>query len=427
MQYSKSLRISAIAGVLIAISQPLLSMRVGAEPTIPTDGRTPRKNFGSSDPWVAKFADQPTANKPIWAQQFGSSSIDFTEDAAADLNGNIVLTGDTRGALSGTNKGGEDLWVAKVSPTGKVLWKRQWGTDEDETGRAIATDPSGNIFVAGRIRVSTLFSTDYFTTILKYSPAGNLLWRKEFEIALEGAIGLTVDRNGNAYLTGRTSSVVDPGDNYMAKFSPTGTREWLKYFSFRGSTLATDIAVDSRGNLLVTGNTSDSPGGPNKGGVDSWIARFSSQGTLRWIKQFGTAQDDYAESIAVDSVGNILAMGDVRSSVLPEKVWVVKYKSDGTFLWRQQLDSSALDYPSNVTVDAKNNVFLGGLTGGSLGGPIRGNVDAWAAKYSPAGKLVWKKQFGTLFHDGFIEGVVVVDNKGSVFLAGGTEGDVLKP
>ncbi|HEY9828028.1 MAG TPA: SBBP repeat-containing protein, partial [Stenomitos sp.] len=241
-------------------------MRVGAEPTIPTDGRTPRKNFGSSDPWVAKFADQPTANKPTWAQQFGSANLDFTEDAVADPNGNIVLTGVTGGAISGTNKGGDDLWLAKVSSTGKVLWKRQWGTDDDDEGRAIATDSNGNVFVAGRIRVSSIVSTDYFTTILKYSPAGNLLWRKQFEIALEGAIGLTVDRNGNAFLVGRTSRVTDPGDNYIAKFNPNGTQEWLKYFSFSGSAQATDIAVDSRGNLLVTGNTSDSLGGTNKGG-----------------------------------------------------------------------------------------------------------------------------------------------------------------
>jgi hypothetical protein len=88
--------------------------------------------------------------------------------------------------------------------------------------------------------------------------------------------------------------------------------------------MATDGA-----NAYVGGYTLGSLAAPNRGNSDAYVAKYSTAGVLRWKRQLGTSRSDGANGVAAD--------GD--------------------------------------------NVYIGGSTFGSLGGPNRGNDDAWVAKY----------------------------------------------
>jgi hypothetical protein len=52
----------------------------------------------------------------------------------------------------------------------------------------------------------------------------------------------------------------------------------------------------------------------------------------------------------------------------------------GVLRWKRQLGTSRSDGANGVAADG-DNVYIGGSTFGSLGGPNRGNDDAWVAKY----------------------------------------------
>src|SRR3712207_6816634 len=58
----------------------------------------------------------------------------------------------------------------------------------------------------------------------------------------------------------------------------------------------TDISalqVSQDGGVFVIGSTTGSLGGANAGGRDVWVARYTRRGEVEWVRQFGTAGNDY--------------------------------------------------------------------------------------------------------------------------------------
>ena len=62
----------------------------------------------------------------LWKRQFGTETWDEASGVATDAAGNVYLAGTTDGSLGGVNGGGADAWVAKYDTAGHVLWKRQF-------------------------------------------------------------------------------------------------------------------------------------------------------------------------------------------------------------------------------------------------------------------------------------------------------------
>jgi Beta-propeller repeat len=101
---------------------------------------------------------------------------------------------------------------------------------------------------------------------------------------------------------------------------------------------------------------------------------------------------------------------------LPFDAWVAKHDPEGQLLWRRRLGTSADDQARGVATDKRGNVFVAGWTLGSLGGPSKGDADAWLAKYDADGRLKWKRQLGTSGYD--VALAVATGPSGNVVIAG---------
>ena len=80
---------------------------------------------------------------------FGSTSDYVGNGVATDSSGNVYVTGYTRGGLDGTNAGSNDLFVVKYSDNETKDWTKQLGTSSSDVANGVATDSSGNVYVAG--------------------------------------------------------------------------------------------------------------------------------------------------------------------------------------------------------------------------------------------------------------------------------------
>jgi len=198
------------------------------------------------------------------------------------------------------------------------------------------------------------------------------------------------------------------------------------------------VAVDGSGNILVAGNfrgTTDLGGGPltSAGGLDMFVAKFSATGAFLWAKQFGSSNgDDSANSIAVDSSGNVIVTGYFTATVdfgggpftapyLGINSFLAKFSPTGAHLWSQSFVSYASAYANSVAVDANDNVLMAGyflndinLGGGTLS--THGGSDAFVAKFSSAGTHVWSKSFGGTTADQALG--VAADPSGNVVVLG---------
>ncbi|MFG0286480.1 MAG: SBBP repeat-containing protein [Phycisphaerales bacterium JB039] len=136
---------------------------------------------------------------------------------------------------------------------------------------------------------------------------------------------------------------------------------------------------------------------------------------LMWARLLGTADDDYGRSVALDADGNVIICGSADGDVL-----LAKYTPSGTLLWSRQYGTTAADTARDVATDSACNIYLVGETRDSLFGPHAGSLDAFLAKYSPSGDLLWGHQFGTSASDH--ASAVIVDSEDHVYLCGDTDG-----
>ncbi len=249
---------------------------------------------GSCDVFVTKI--DPAGNALNYATYIGGYFRDHGGDIALDKIGNAYVTGMTispdfpisNGALDSTHNGGWDAFVAKINPTGDTLdYATYLGGGDPEWGFGISVDNTGNAYVTGYTWSHDFPATigAYDTSHNDYSDAfvaklGSTGSALEYATFLGGSHceegeSIVVDSSGNAYVTGHTTSDDFPvtagsfdatynggtlaGDIFLVRINKAGSN--LTYATFLGgdtSDVGTGIALDSAGDVYLTGYTKSS-------------------------------------------------------------------------------------------------------------------------------------------------------------------------
>ncbi|WP_051470317.1 SBBP repeat-containing protein [Fischerella sp. PCC 9605] len=351
-----------------------------------------------------RFVGEKPQQKPAKRRigQLGTTGIDLSLDAATDPSGNLYLAGYTSGPLQGTNQGLADAWVAKFDNKGNKLLGKQIGTPGGDSAYATATDNDGNFYLAG-FTTGDLFSSKQSQSqdawVAKYDSNGNLLWGKQFGANLTGgfsnpAFGLEVDEEGNVYLSG------------------LGIKENTR----------TDIF-----NFPVQD--------------DSWVAKFDSNGNQQWFTEIKdpsasfpfseTPFFDESYDLAIDKDGNTYLTGwtqglvkesDPSRQLLKYDAWLAKVNPDGQVQWVQQFGSQneGLEFSWAVDTDSQGNIYTTGWTTGDLAAENNKSYDIWLSKFSPDGTQLWTKQFGSQGDDGMFASDMEIDSQDNIFLTGYT-------
>jgi len=376
-----------------------------------------------------------------WAgtQQLGTSSHDYAHGVATDSSGNIYVAGYTERGLDGnTNSGLEDLFVVKYNSSGVKQWTQQLGTSSDDRAYGVATDSSANVYVTGFTTVgldgnSNAGSWDLF--VVKYNSSGTKQWTQQLGTSSwDRAWAVASDSSGNVYVAGDTRGGLDGNSNageddlFVVKYNSSGTKQWTQQLGTSSKDHAYGVATDSSANVYVTGNTYGGlDGNSNAGNFDLFVVKYNSSGAKQWTKQLGTSSHDYAHGVATDSSGNVYVTGytegglDGNTSAGGSDLFVVKYNSSGTKQWTKQLGSSIDDKARGVATDSSANVYVTGYTGGGLDGNTNSGLeDLFVVKYNSSGTKQWTQQLGNDSQD-YAYGVAT-DSSGNIYVAGCTYG-----
>jgi hypothetical protein len=94
----------------------------------------------------------------------------------------------------------------------------------------------------------------------------------------------------------------------------------------------------------------------------------------QWVRQLGTSGRDEVHGVATDGDGNVYIAGSTEVSYDEGtgNAWVAKYSAAGALRWKRQFGTSRWDKAHGVATDGDGNVYIAGTTTGSLGGPTRG-------------------------------------------------------
>ncbi|MBD2102024.1 SBBP repeat-containing protein [Leptolyngbya sp. FACHB-261] len=333
----------------------------------------------------------PNLNPTLqWVRQLGSAANDYSYGVAADKIGNVYIAGATEGNLGGAFVGGSsDSFLAQYNSSDVAAAnsprKPNGANSANRDGfSSVVVDGSNNYYVAGARNV-TAPSPPSFTGsgdayIAKYNSDGSQVWEKNLNIAgIELATGLAVDSSGNVYLSGVTASLGTPGlaDAFVAKYNSSGDLSWSRQLNLNNADAAYGVAVNSTtGDVYITGisnatiNLSSST--PSFSGGDAFIAKYNSGGTFQWSQTLASAASDYARGIAVDSSGGIYITGETAGALPGQTfagatdVFVAKYDNTGSRIWLQQAGTAGDDQGQSIATDSAGNVYVAGETKGAL-------------------------------------------------------------
>lgn len=315
-----------------------------------------------------------------------------------------------------------------------IEWQRQFGTSSLDNAFDVFTDDFANVFVVGSTygNLETASNGSGDALIRKYDRNGNVVWTQQFGTnELDVIYGGSADSFGNVFVAGWTQgSLAAPiqgvDDAFVRKYDSAGNIQWTRHVSSTSRDYGFDIFVDGYGGAYVTGETWGNLGGANSGSSDAFLRRLDSVGSIAWSAQLGTSQSDRAQDAAVDSTGNVYIVGQTLgsfqgSSPSGSDAFVARYSSDGQLVWTRQMSTNEGDVGRSIVADATGHLYVTGYTVTTPNSPVPDQYDAFLRKYDIDGNLVWNRQFGTVLLDGGED--VAIDPQGNVYVVGSTEGD----
>ncbi len=370
-----------------------------------------------------------------WIAQIGTSMDDFSRCVAVDAAGNAYISGYTTGEVGGTYAGDWDAFVTKVDASGNELWSKNVGTATTDQSYSVATDAAGNAYISGftygDLGGSNAGDWDAFLT--KVDASGNTLWSRQIGVwGNDQSHSVTTDASGNVYISGHTyDDLAGPSagayDAFLTKFDTSGNELWRRQIGTGSGDYSRSVAVDAVGNAYITGYTHGDLGGTNAGHLDAFLTMVDSSGNELWSRQIGTEYSDQRYSVAVDTAGNVYISGYTAGDLAEpsagyEDAFLTKFDASGNELWRRQIGTASGDYSYCVVVDAVGNAYITGYTWGDIDGQNAGGADAFLIKFDPLGYELWRQQIGTTSNDSCWS--VAMDGSGNVYMSGWTAGDL---
>jgi hypothetical protein len=284
-----------------------------------------------------------------------------------------------------------------------------------DSAEAVATDAAGNMYITGFFAGLMDFDPGPGTTVLgsieldafvaKYTAAGTLVWARQLGAGPLDAFGtdISVDGAGNVIVVGSFDGTadLDPGPG-TAEFTSQGER-------------------------------------------DIFISKLDSNGNLVFARQLGGIGSDEAEGVAVDTAGNVYVTGTFENAVDFDPgagvnsltsfgaadIFVLKLDSGGDFVFARQLGGAAFDQVFDAAVDGATNVYTTGSFAGTVDfdpGPGTSNVtsvgngDVFISKLDSAGNFGFVRRFGSTANEQGL--AIAVDGSSNVYTAGTFESTV---
>ncbi len=239
-----------------------------------------------------------------------------------NTNGQMIFGSDTLFHADST-----DLFIASYNSLGDLLWVRGIPGYGSAGARGVDIDIFGNTIVAGSFNGSISIDNINFNStsqnlndvfIAKYSVSGSIIWAKRFgDLGDDYARGVGTDSSGNIYLSGVFSNSVNFDGNtlfasgntdiFLLKLTPSGNFVWIKQFGNSGTEEGCEIEVSPAGDVFITGGFSQtitlgSSTFSSQGFRDVFVAKIDTSGNVVWAKTAGSSTDDVNYAIGLNSI-----------------------------------------------------------------------------------------------------------------------------
>lgn len=355
---------------------------------------------GNGDIYVAKYAQNGSLT---WVKQFGGNFSDRAYDLCIDQANNVIITGQFYGSVAFgattlvSTSNSKDIFIAKLSPAGTVLWARKEGGSSSENAYGITADGQNNIILTGQFEGTSTIAGSTFTSvtdpstnlpsydlfIAKYDSNGNPLWVRNGAAEYEDrGLAVHTDANNNIFMTGQFSDTLlfdgqiinNNGYNvgFLAKFNPAGQLQWLNTLR-AGLVLPYDVEVNNIDEVVVIGDFLGTLQYTDASGINSisnpytkqiFVLKTNNNGIYQWNQTLGSDNALSARAVAVDNAKDIYITGyfscgwselrttqsAIFNSVGDKDSYLWKVGNNGSSLFVKQLGGKKNDIGHGVAI-----------------------------------------------------------------------------
>ena len=253
--------------------------------------------------------------------------------------------------------------------------------------------------------------------------------------------GITVDTSGNSYTVGSFDNQADfnPGagtynltsagslDGYIVKLDPNGTFVWARKIGGTSYDIAHAVAIDSQGDIYITGEFQGTvdfdPGAgvfsmTSSGNKDGFLLKLNSNGVFVWAIKIGAGNEDVANMLTIDSGDSVFVSGyfggsvdfdpgagsAVQNAVSTQDLFLLKLDPNGNFRYVRTIGTYACcGQRFSVRLDGQENIYIEGRYSSNVDfDPGPGTfylfvpyTNSFVLKLDANGDFVWVKSLGT--------------------------------
>ncbi|MCX5870817.1 MAG: SBBP repeat-containing protein [Deltaproteobacteria bacterium] len=395
-----------------------------------------------------------------WHTFYGSGADDYASDIAVDCSGNVYVTGWSNATWGNpvnphSGNSSNDIVALKLDSSGALMWNTFYGGIADDEGFGIVVAGSGDVYVTGHSYATWgsplhAYSGDSDIVVMKLDSSGVLVWNTFYGSASYDFVqGIAVDGSGNIYVTGRSDATwgiplhayngsASSANIVVIKLNSSGVYMWHTFYGSASSNYGRAVAVDSDGNVYVTGRSDDtwgSPLHPHSDGPNNYdivVMKLDSSGVLVWNTFYGSTADDETYGIAVDGSGNVYVTGESYATWGSPKhahsgsgnfdIMVMKLDSSGVLAWNTFYGGISNDGGAGIAVDGSGNVYVTGYSNATWGSPLHaysGSSDIVIFKLDRSGAYVWNTFYGSVNGDYCAR--IAVDGSSNVYVPGSSD------
>ncbi len=333
-----------------------------------------------------------------WVKNISGTNLETANTISLDSKGNIYTIGNFRGTpdfdpgpdtFNLTPSGASstaDMYVTKLDSSGNFIWTVAIGGTQYQSGKSIVVDVTGNIYVIGDFRGTTDFNPG--------TPTYNL-----------------ISKGGD--------------DFFLLKLDSTGKFIWAKSFGDYSDDHASDIILDSVGNVHVVGGftgTVDFDPGSSTFKLTSakkaiYVLKLKASGNFFWAKKLGGGNSDVGIGVTLDGNNNIYTCGaysdsgdfDPGSGVFNltsagnSDIFISKLDSNGNFVMAISIGGAGSEASKRIRIDASGNIYhMGSFSStldldpgiGTFNLTTAGQSDTYISKLNALGNFIWAVKFG---------------------------------
>lgn len=357
-------------------------------------------------PELSRFLGFENSLQFKWAKLLsGPTEEDEIDAVASDNQGNVYVSGKFEDNLTIDGQsspifsnGMADIMVVKYNKDGTWQWTKNFGGSGEDNIFDAVCDNQGNLILSGYFQNTVKFGNFELTAqggfdmvLLKINPNGNVinairLGGSGNDGGNEVAIGNSKQIVVGAQSDGTFEGINNTGshDAYIISITSDFTINWIRSIEGSGLARAKAVEIDGLGNVYLGGdyrneNFINSSGNSTFfeifGKRDAYLASWTENGNLRWIKNWGGSGNDLCKGIVTTNQNEIYAVGQftdtvdfygssLTSVIGSQDLFVWMLNNQGTPKWIRHIKASENLPGAEVTTDTQDNLYFGlGISG----------------------------------------------------------------